>query len=207
MNGFERTARLPQRACTVDLSARRVIPEIGATDVGEDVSGGVVQHEYGGGGHAGVAQPAEVGAHDGLRLALERRPQRRPYLDGVRHVGEVLAHPLDEVRRAERPLGAYEGEGRGFEGSAHEVGDEPGALHRREDGSLACHRALGVAERVEATRALRQADKKRGLGERQVARRLSEVGARRGLDAARVVAERDVAQPERQDLGFAAAEF
>ena len=200
--GLERRARLP---LAVDGEVERGAPP--RHDRRERPHGAVLRVDRDDGG-AGVAAPVQRPEHGLARQALH------PGVDGRVHVEptgaeDVLAVLLgqqlgDEAREVGVALAAVGGRRGEPEPAPRHLlrlrrRDRAGLGHRVEDVGAARARAVGVRERVEPRRRLRQPGEERRLGEGQLRGRLGEVRARGGLGAVGAVPERDAVEVAGQD--------
>ncbi len=144
------------------------------------------------------------GAHgSGLLARVERELDAQ-----AARVGLVAELGVDHLARGlGGMLGVHAGLGRAAQlqhlgacGGMLLGADEADVEHAVEHMALARRGTLQVVERVERRGRLRQAGEHRGLGQREGGHRLAEVGARRGGEAVRAVAEEDLVHVHLEDL-------
>ncbi len=114
---------------------------------------------------------------------------------------EMLAHVLGEERTDLRLAGMPRHRERtGDRLAIVGLRDEALREHAIEHVVAPRHDLVGVAVRAELARALDDPGERRGLGKRQVAHAVAEIGARRALHAVVAMAEEDDVQVHREDL-------
>ena len=118
------------------------------------------------------------------------------------HRRELLAHHLRDVRCVDLDLRAVLGGLDRRDDRLVVLGLPDVALleHAAQHVAAALARAVGVGDRVQRRRCLRQRRDRGDLGERQVAQVLAVVDLGRGTDAVGALAEEDLVQVEGQDL-------
>ena len=164
----------------------------------------------------GIARGLQHRAHRGARLGLQLGIERRRDLQaagtnaGRADVGilrQLIGDVTDKERLADLAVdtAALEVQLRGVGLALLLRGDHARLTHCLEHLGAPLERGLRVLVRVVGRRQLWQAREQRGLWQRQVLRRLGEVGLRGSLHAVRVVAVEDGVQVRRQDLVFGEA--
>src|SRR5215212_335096 len=202
--GLEGRARLPARL-RGEVELERLLARDDGVHGANRARARVDRDDRGGGVALVVEGVGDRLASELLEAAVDRRVDAQPAgANGVRAVlaQELLPDVAEEVRLVDPlvQLTLPEPQIGPDRRPVLRACDVAVRDHRPEHGVAPGERALGLVERVEDRRRLREACEQCRLREREVAGPAREVGLRGGLDAVRVVAEVDLVQVLLEDL-------
>ncbi len=156
-----------------------------------------------------AAFAGEARFHRPLGFRLQRQIERGFHHDGFADIADIARnvadHPVGEIARAGRSVGAHHLRWRSSGNLAGSLVDEAGIRHGAQHGGGAHVGGFGTGKRVEFRRRLHAPGKDRRFLEAELGCGLAEKALRRRFDAEGAGAEIHAVEIQREDLVFAVA--